>query len=359
MQAFWPFLCLIVLLLPERLATAQEAGTIASIVGKAEVFRAGQWQPAKLRQSLVPGDVVRTGPGSRVAILLADESPIKVNANSMLEIKQVGPPPGKPIPVAFRLLQTVLNLLSGEIWTGSRVEPFEVQTPAATATIRGTEMNLSTVPANAARLAVLEGVVEFRNLQGSVLVTAGEQATAKIGEAPRKTVLVNPLDAVQWSFYYPGIVSFRDYPLTAIGPALLPQRLAASERRVAAAPGDLEARIELGEIFFDLGRRTEARREFQRALAIDSEASRARAGLGWVKLVEGNVEKALGEFRQARPPPLPALVGMANALYRLDRFEEAEAVIAEANRHPTTARCPDPGIDGATPARARSPLVSG
>jgi tetratricopeptide (TPR) repeat protein len=331
-KAFWPFLCMIVLLLPARSTTAQEEGTIASIVGEAEVFRAGQWQPAKLRQSLLPGDVVKTGPGSRVAILLGDESQIKVNANSTLEIKQVGPPPGRPIPVAFRLLQTILNLLSGEIWIRSRVEPFEIQTPAATATIRGTEMNLSIAPADAARLAVLEGAVEFRNPQGSVLVAAGEQATAKVGEAPRKTVLVNPLDAVQWSFYYPGIVSFRDYPLTAIGPALLPQRLTQAEGRVAAAPGNLEARIELGEILFDLGRRAEARREFERALAIAPQDPRARAGLGWVNLVEGKVEAALGEFRQARPPTLPALVGMTNALYRLDRFEEAEAVIAEAKR---------------------------
>jgi tetratricopeptide (TPR) repeat protein/outer membrane receptor protein involved in Fe transport len=323
---------MIVLLLPARSVTAQEAGTIVSIVGKAEVFRAGRWQPAMLRQSLLPEDVVRTGPGSRVAILLVDESQIKVNANSTLAIKQVGPRPGRPVPAALGLLQTILNLLSGEIWIRSRVEPFEIQTPVATATIRGTEMNLSIGPADAARLAVLEGLVEFRNPQGSVLVAAGEQAAAKVGEAPRKTVLVNPLDAVQWSLYYPGIVNFRDYPLTAIDPALLPQMLTQAERRVTAAPGDLEARIELGEILFDLGRRAEARREFQRALAIDPQASRARAGLGWVNLVEGKVEAALGEFRQARPPPRSALVGMANALYRLDRFEEAEAVIAEAKR---------------------------
>jgi tetratricopeptide (TPR) repeat protein len=331
-KAFWPFLCLIVLLLPARSATAQEAGTIVSIVGKAEVFRAGQWQLAKLRQSLLPEDVVRTGPGSRVAILLADESQIKVNANSTLAIKQIGPSPGRPVPAALGLLQTILNLLSGEIWIRSRAEPFEIQTPAATATIRGTEMNLAIVPANAARLAVIEGVVEFRNPQGSVLVAVGEQATAKIGETPRKTILINPLDAVQWSFYYPGIVSFRDYPLTAIGPALLPQRLAEANRRVVATPGNLAARIELGEILFDLGRRAEAWREFESALRIAPQDPRARAGLGWINLVEGRLEKALGEFRQAQPPTLPALVGMANALYRLERFEEAEAVVAEATR---------------------------
>ena len=345
MRALWLFLCAILLLVPVRPAMAQAAGKIVSIVGKAEVFRAGQWQPARLEHDLMPGDIVRTALGSRVAILLADESQIKVNANSSLEIKQVGPRPGKPIPAALGLLQTILNLLSGEIWVRSRVEPFEIQTPAATATIRGTELNLAIRPADASHLSVLEGLVEFRNPQGSVLVAAREQATARVGDVPRKTVLVNPLDAVQWSLYYPGIVSFRDYPLTGIDPAFLPQRQVEAERKAAAAPERSEAWIELGEILFDRGKPAEARSAFQRALAIDPRAPGAHVGLGWVNLVEGKVQGALEAFRQARPPPPLALVGTANALYRLDRFEEAEDVIAKAKaRFPSS---PQPWTQGA------------
>ncbi|MFQ5804375.1 MAG: FecR domain-containing protein, partial [Candidatus Methylomirabilales bacterium] len=203
---------LILLLLNASPAAAQEAGRIVSIVGKAEVYRAGQWQPARLHQGLLPGDMVRPARGSRVAILLADESQIKVNANSTLELKEIPPPRGKPVSVAAGLLKTILNLFSGEIWVRSPGEPLEIRTPAATATIRGTELNLSIGPAVESRLAVLEGTVEFHNPKGSLLVKAGEQATARIGDAPRKTVLVNPIDAIQWSLYYPGIVSFRDYP---------------------------------------------------------------------------------------------------------------------------------------------------
>jgi ferric-dicitrate binding protein FerR (iron transport regulator) len=212
-RVYWPVLSLILLLLTANLATAQESSKIVSIVGKAEVLRAGQWQPAGLHQDLLPGDVVRPGPGSRVAILLADKSMIKVNANSTLELKQVAPAPGTSVPVAVGLLQTILNLFSGEIWVRNPGEPLQIKTPAATATIRGTELNLSIGRAVETRLAVLEGSVEFYNPQGRVLVNAGEQATARVGDVPRKAVLVNPLDAVQWSFYYPGIVSFRDYPL--------------------------------------------------------------------------------------------------------------------------------------------------
>jgi ferric-dicitrate binding protein FerR (iron transport regulator) len=60
-----------------------------SIVGTAEVLRKERWQSVSLHEALLPGDVVRTGPGSRVAVLLADGSQIKVNANSQLLLKQV------------------------------------------------------------------------------------------------------------------------------------------------------------------------------------------------------------------------------------------------------------------------------
>ena len=75
-------------------------------------------------------------------------------------------------------------------------------------------MNLAIEPAEATRLTVVEGVVEFRNPQGSVLVAAKEQAIAKPGEAPRKVVIINPRDAVQWALYYPPLTDYRQviYP---------------------------------------------------------------------------------------------------------------------------------------------------
>lgn len=329
------FLSIALLLSGIRAAMAEEAGRIVSVVGSVEVFRAQQWQPVGLRHILIPGDVVRTGPRSRAAVLLSDESQIKVNANSTLEITAVMPPPGKPVRAAAGPVQTILNLLKGEVWSSSHGRPFQIRTPAATATIRGTEFDLSVGLANESRLAVLEGAVEFRNPQGGVVVRAGEEATARVGEAPSKTILLKPLDAVQWSLYYPGIVSVRDYPLTGIAPTLLPKKLADAEQRVASA--DPGARLTLGEILFDLGRQKEARTEFEKTLALDPGSPRALAGLGWASLVEGRFEEALRAFRQATPPTLSALVGQANALYRLNRFDVMEEVIAEAkSRFPSS-----------------------
>lgn len=334
-------ICSILLLLHTRPALAQEAGRIVSVVGKVEVFRVQQWQPVGLRHVLVPGDVVRTGPGSRAAILLSDEVQIKVNANSTLEITEAMPPPGSATRAAAGPMQTILNLLKGEVWSRSRGRPLQIRTPAVTATIRGTEFDLSVDSGNESRLAVLEGVVEFRNPQGGVMVRAGEAATARVGEPPSKTILLKPLDAVQWSLYYPGIVSAQDYPLSGVAPNLLHNRLVDAERRVASGPSDLEARLNLGEILFDLGRQTDAQREFEKALTVDPVSPGALAGLGWVHLMEGRLQEALRLFRQTTPAPLSALVGQANALYRLDRFDEMEEVIAEAKgRFPSSPQPP-------------------
>src|ERR671915_1742041 len=192
-------------------ALAQEVGKIISMVGTAEVLRQERWQSVSLHEALLPGDVVRTGPGSRLAVLLADGSQLKVNANSQLLLKQVASPTRH---VAMRLMQSLLRLFRGEIWIRSLAEPLEIETFAAVATIRGTELNLAVEPVEAARLTVVEGVVEFRNPQGSVLVAAKEQAIAKPGEAPRKVVIINPRDAVQWALYYPPLIDYRQviYP---------------------------------------------------------------------------------------------------------------------------------------------------
>jgi FecR-like protein len=86
------FFGLIVLFVVACPALAQEVGKIMSIVGTAEVLRKEQWQSVSLYETLQAGDVVRTGPGSRLAVLLADGSQLKVNANSQLLLKQVASP---------------------------------------------------------------------------------------------------------------------------------------------------------------------------------------------------------------------------------------------------------------------------
>jgi tetratricopeptide (TPR) repeat protein len=287
---------------------AEEAGWVVSIVGRAEVLRARQWQPVKLGEALMPREVVRTRAGSRVAVQLADKSQLKINANSHLELKQVAPPVRK---VGMEVLQTLLRLLSGEIWVRSYMEPFEIETKAVTATIRGTELNLAIEPAEATRLTVLEGVVEFRNPRGGVFVAAKEQAIAKPGEAPRKVVIINPRDAVQWALYYPPLIDYRQviYPE---GPDAQSIRRALEHYRRGALPETLRSLEQVpperrdarfftlrAGLLLSVSQVAEARADIAEALRRNPSEATAHALRSIIALVQNQKEKALNLARKA------------------------------------------------------------
>src|SRR5918992_1942117 len=302
------FFGLLFLLMAACPALAQEVGKIMSIVGTAEVLRKERWQSISLHETLQAGDIVRTGPGSRVAVLLADGSQLKVNANSQLLLKQIASPTRQ---VAVRLMQSLLRLFSGEIWIRSLAEPLEIETFAATATLRGTELNLAVEPVEAARLTVVEGVVEFRNPQGSVLVVAKEQAIAKPGEAPRKVVIINPRDAVQWALYYPPLIDYRQviYPE---GPDAQIIRRALEHYRRGALPETLRSLEQVpperrdarfftlrAGLLLSVTQVTEARVDIEEALRRNPSEATAHALRSIIALVQNQKEEALRLAHQA------------------------------------------------------------
>jgi tetratricopeptide (TPR) repeat protein len=328
------FLGLIFLLMAACPALAQEVGKIMSIIGTAEMLRKEQWQSISLHEALQPGDVVRTGPGSRVAVLLADGSQLKINANSHLELKQVAPPVRK---VGMEVLQTLLRLFSGEVWVRSYAEPFEIETKAITATIRGTELNLAIEPAEATRLTVVEGVVEFRNPQGSVLVAAKEQAIAKPGEAPRKVVIINPRDAVQWALYYPPLIDYRQviYPE---GPDAQIIRRALEHYRRGALPETLRSLEQVpperrdaryfslrAGLLLSVSQVAEARADIAEALRRNPSEATAHALRSIIASVQNQKKEALRLARQAvelepqSPVPQVALSYAYQATFDLEK----------------------------------------
>ncbi len=340
-------------LLSIRPALAQDVGEVVSVVGAAEVLRKGRWQPVGAGESLTAGEVVRTGAGSRVAVLLANGSQIKLNANSQLQLKQIAPRSEGLVSTATEMLQSILRILDGEIWVRNSGEPLQIETVPATATIRGTEFNLAVGPGDAARLAVLNGLVEFSNPQGSVLVAASEQATVRVGEAPRKTVLLNPLDAVQWSLYYPDGVgdpkdrdrkrlddpqSSRYWVQVARRHLVQGQVVAARQaldRALALDPDDalaygLRSNIELVQ-----NRKAQALEDAERAIAVNPSSSSAYLSLSLVKQAQFDLGAALDAARQAvalDPDNPQALVQESSLLFGMGRLKDAFALAERAKQ---------------------------
>jgi tetratricopeptide (TPR) repeat protein len=165
---------------------------VVSLVGKGEARDPGasDWRPAVVKQKLKGGAFVRTGDRSNLALLMPDQTQLRLNQNSMLQIKET-PSAGAPAR---------LELKGGRAWMQSKGKAGNVviDTPNATAAIRGTEWELEVDPAGKTLLAVFSGTVEFSNPQGSVTVNRNEAALAEAGKAPVKIALTNPRDRVQW-----------------------------------------------------------------------------------------------------------------------------------------------------------------
>lgn len=192
------------------------AAKILTIQGRVEVEQS-PWAAAQINQILYVGNKIRTGPRSRAALLLADETQLKLSENSELQLTTVRPASNLLVRVAeagARTDQSVLRMNKGRAWLRSKKTPAAVQvtTPAVTAAIRGTEFDIQVADDGETVATVLEGSVRFFNDLGDLLLSPGEQGRCRIGEAPTKVVILNPEDAVQWTLFYSAAVSSRDYP---------------------------------------------------------------------------------------------------------------------------------------------------
>jgi tetratricopeptide (TPR) repeat protein len=294
------------------------AGRLIDYRGEVAVQRAaaGTWERAQIGAPLFAGDAVKTGPASLAAILCADESQLKLHENTILELRSVSPSPRLGLadiaPAALdRVAPSLYGVSQGEVWLRNSKETFrfELETPAVTAGLRGTEFNLRVSPDGTTYLTLLQGSLNLANPYGSLMLHAGEEGITRVGQAPTKRVVLNPEDAVQWSLYYPGIFSFRDLSL-------------ASGAGLAA---EAEAR-------YDQGRLAEARDAAEAALGQDPENGRALTVLGWVHLQEHAPQKALEILQRVRQPEAAALVGLALARYRLGDAAGAYGFIKEARR---------------------------
>ena len=199
----WLLLCVAA---PQVQAVPPPGGAeIVSVQGKGETLGVKErtWREAVVNQQLATGASVRTLDSSRMAVMLADQTQVRLAANSMIEIKQVS-------DGAARATQLQQN--SGRSWTQSKNVPdkLTVQTPSALAAIRGTDWELVVDEDGTSTLTVLSGQVLLSNEAGSVNIDAGEQGRAQNGVAPVKTILLNPRDRVQWVSSF--VVDVQRYP---------------------------------------------------------------------------------------------------------------------------------------------------
>ena len=111
------------------IATAPDAfaalppGVAAEVVdlqgsGDRKAAQDASWVPARARDDLFGGAFVRTGPASKMALVFADETQVRLNQNSLLQVKSVAGSAGAT---------TTLRLELGRAWAQAKRVPDGLQ----------------------------------------------------------------------------------------------------------------------------------------------------------------------------------------------------------------------------------------
>ena len=222
--------------LPNSYSQAPPAGAAAqgdSVVIEAEKqvqrLPAGttDWVDAKTNDVLKVKDRFRTGFKSRATLRLSSQGILRVSQLTTLEIQ----PPADPAKE-----QSVLDLKSGTAYFFNRDRPVETQfrTPQASGAIRGTEFNLEVDEASGRTVVtMLDGAVDLTNQLGQVSLASGDQGIVDPGQAPRKTAVIDAINIIQWSLYYPAVLDVAELGLSDA------EKSALSDSLTAYRNGDL------------------------------------------------------------------------------------------------------------------------
>jgi len=331
---------LLVLLLPTASRGALAPGVAAQVVslqgiGEQRHQTTDSWVATQTSEVLTAGSFVRTLAASKIGLLFADDTQVRLNQNSVLQVKAM----------AQATQETTLLLSLGRAWAQTKRahnSRLNVETPAATAGIRGTDWELEVDAGGKTMLTVFSGSVDFFNAQGRVTVTHNEAAVAEVGKAPVKILLSNPRERIQW------VNALSADPLRHLDanqiPANFQSALAALARRdllatqtALAQAGDADAgwvAIFLSAHAILAGDSPGAQQRLQTLLdRPEPQPVPAYLLLSDLKLVEGAFDAAANTLRAglSRWPDQPDLLAqLARSQMLADQLPESEKTLARA-----------------------------
>jgi Tfp pilus assembly protein PilF len=270
---------------------------------------------AKLDDLLCVGDQVLVDAYSRAALVLRDETVVRLDANTRITLQ---PPQDQKV--------SWLEVLKGLIHIVSRdPRALTVVTPFANAGIEGTEFLVEVTDAQAS-VTVFEGKVAVRSTAGVATAVSGEQVIATPGRIASQPVTVRPPDAVVWALYYP--------------PVLVGAALPAAD---AAAPANADARFftERAAARLAVGRVTEAQADLDQATQRAPGNAEALALRSIIALTQNDSQRAFelaSEARERDPGSAAALLAYSYAQQaRFDIPGALDTLQTAAEKNPADA----------------------
>jgi hypothetical protein len=194
-------------------AEAQQA-SVTSSSGPAEILRGDEarWAPLDQVRELRAHDLIRTGTGGTARLTFDDGSLVVLSSASLLRLDEAGKREGRA--------RVLLRLLGGQVRViASKTYPaegrFEVETPTAVVSVRGTEF-IVTYNTDSAETDVVcvAGTVEVLGVLGvlgrPVVLEQGMGTTVRKGAFPAAPSLVPPERLAALRQLEEGSVSYED-----------------------------------------------------------------------------------------------------------------------------------------------------
>ncbi len=265
------------------------AAKVASVQGNVEAKRnpTANWQLVTLNEIYCPGDQIRVGDNARAAIVLNNETLVRLNQNSAItlaEIKTDGP--------------SLLELLEGIAHFISRVpRSLKVNTPFVNAAIEGTEFVVA-IGNQQTEVTVFEGSVLTKNEYGEVRIAQNETAIAKAGSAPQKVLKATPRDAVQWALYFPPVFDQASGNLASAQQLLYTGQIDAA-RAALKDDSSAEALSLMAIIAVVQNNSDDALKSAQQAVEKNPQLAAAHIALSYAQQAKRDLDKALTSAKQA------------------------------------------------------------
>ena len=173
--------------------TKRPIAAIKDVIGIVKLLRADTHQKivASMGNLLYNGDAIITESSASIAILFTDGSMLKVQENSEVTLtaqRKDG-----------QQVDAKVDLPLGEIWAKvtRRDSKFEVETPSSVASVKGTEFSVMVDEGGTSTLFVYDGLVEFQNELGSVIVKRNQKSVTEKDKPPEEPQKLSKKDKEQ------------------------------------------------------------------------------------------------------------------------------------------------------------------
>lgn len=319
------------------LARADAAiATLYSLEGSAEQRAASSsaWKPCVVGDKFELGDEIRVGAYSRAGIQFQDGMFIRLSSKAALKFDRLRGTQGN--------YSVFLESGKGHFLNREKIDGAKVETIHLTAAIRGTEFVIEAGPQSSA-VTVIEGTVAASNQFGAIELQNQEQAVARTGQPPQKSLNFSPADAVQWTAEIPVAFDWDLYGgVDEIRQRILTEGLAAGLTELRKRPADTGRALLETDLLLALGQIDEARAvAYRKTPAGGNGQAHAHAQRAMLALARNEFDRARAEIAEARSMQAGALGVALASSYVLqagrDLTGALKAIELGLERNPTNA----------------------